>query len=118
MRFLKDRSGYFFVFRSNGVRVALPPFPRLVGTNALRDDPRVLQGSSTRSLVLMLPALQALAALRGRDYVAAEDLETLVPRVLAHRIELAPGVVEIHEVLDDALRNALEGLARSTLARR
>ena len=85
---------------------------------AVREDQRVLQGSSTRSLVLMLPALQALAALRGRDYVAAEDLETLVPRVLAHRIELAPGVVEIREVLEDALRDTLEGLARSTLARR
>ena len=85
---------------------------------AVREDPRVLQGSSTRSLVLILPALQALAALRGRDYVAAEDLETLVPRVLAHRIELAPGVVEIQEVLTDALRDTLESLARATLARR
>ena len=34
----------------------------------LRDDERVLQGNSTRSLVLMLPALQVAAALRGRNF--------------------------------------------------
>ncbi len=85
---------------------------------AVRADERVLQGSSTRSLVLMLPALQALAALRGRDYVAGEDIRTLVPRVLGHRIELAPGITHLQEVLDEAMAPPLEGLARSTLRRR
>jgi len=82
---------------------------------AIRDDERVLQGSSTRSLVLMLPALQALAGLRGRDYVAADDVETLVPRVFGHRVELAPGVGELRTVLDEAMERPLEALARSTL---
>ena len=40
----------------------------------LREDDRVLQGNSTRSMVLMLPALQVAAALRGRNYVSAEDI--------------------------------------------
>ena len=55
---------------------------------ALRDDERVLQGASTRSLVLMLPALQARALMRGRDYVAPEDVEALaLPRVRPpHRV--------------------------------
>lgn len=85
---------------------------------AIRNDERVLQGSSTRSLVLMLPALQALATLGGRDYVIAEDIETLAPRVLAHRIEMAPGVTNVEEVIHDALAGAIEGLSRSTLRRR
>ena len=42
-----------------------------------RTDPRVLQGASTRSLVLMIPALQARALTRVRDYVTAEDVEAL-----------------------------------------
>ncbi|MEO1238035.1 MAG: MoxR family ATPase, partial [Planctomycetota bacterium] len=46
---------------------------------AVRDDERVLQGCSTRSLVLMLPALQALAALEGRDYVTGDDIARLAP---------------------------------------
>ncbi|MEM6456173.1 MAG: AAA family ATPase [Acidobacteriota bacterium] len=85
---------------------------------ALRDDERVLQGNSTRSLVLMLPALQVLAAIRGRDYVNGEDILTLAPRVLEHRLTLGPGVDRIDAVLADALEPALETLARATLKRR
>jgi MoxR-like ATPase len=82
---------------------------------AVRADERVVQGCSTRSLVLMLPALQSLAALRGRDYVSADDIASLVPRVLGHRVELAPGLDDLRDVLDDAMAKSLEGLARSTL---
>lgn len=84
-------------------------------SRALRADERVLQGNSTRSLVLILPALQVLAALRGRNYVNAEDLEMLLPHVLAHRVELAPGVADFVKVLRDCMREPLEQLARSTL---
>lgn len=81
----------------------------------LREDERVLQGNSTRSMVLMLPALQARAALHGRDYVNAEDLEALLGPVLRHRVELAPGVADFGKVLRDCMRDAMETLARSTL---
>ncbi len=84
----------------------------------IRADDRVLQGCSTRSLVLILPALQALAALRGRDYVSTDDLATLIPRVLGHRLEPAPGLSNVDEIIDDALAGAVEGLSRSTLRRR
>ncbi len=84
----------------------------------IRADERDLQGNSTRSLVLMLPALQARAVLEGRDYVNAEDIEALAPRVLGHRVELAPGVGDVQEVIGDALERAVEGLARATLRRR
>ena len=87
-------------------------------THRIRDDERVLLGNSTRSLVLMLPALQALAVLRGRDYVASEDIQTLVPQVFGHRVDLAPGVTELQVVLEEAMERSIEGLARSTLRRR
>ena len=48
----------------------------------LRGDDRVLQGNSTRSLVLMLPALQVAAALQSRNFVSADDIELLLPKVL------------------------------------
>jgi MoxR-like ATPase len=82
----------------------------------LRDDDRVLQGNSTRSLVLMLPALQVRAALKGRNYVSAEDIEHLAPFVLKHRVELAPGVADFNKVLADCMRDPMEALARSTLS--
>ncbi len=81
----------------------------------LRADERVLQGNSTRSLVLMLPALQAAAALRGRNFVSAGDIELLLPRVLGHRLELAPGAAELDRILHDSMREPMERLAAGTL---
>lgn len=86
-------------------------------TQVIREDERVAQGNSTRSLVLLLPALQALALLRGRDYVSADDIKTLAPRVLGHRVELAPGLADLEPVLSDALAKSIEKLARGTLRR-
>ncbi len=96
---------------SSGIKTALVDISR-----NLRDDDRVLQGNSTRSMVLLLPALQVSAALRGRDFVSAEDIELLLPRVLGHRIELAPGVSDVEKVLRDNMRTPLEQLAKSTLS--
>lgn len=98
------------IYIADGIKSALVDISR-----ALRADERVLQGNSTRSLVLILPALQVLAALRGRNYVNADDLEMLLPHVLAHRVELAPGVADFSKVLRDCMREPLEQLARNTL---
>lgn len=84
---------------------------------ALREDRRVLQGVSTRSLVLALPALQARAMLKGRDFVNAEDLEVIAPRVFLHRLELGAGADEGERVISQALRPAIEKVARTTLSR-
>ena len=81
----------------------------------LREDDRVLQGNSTRSMVLLLPALQVSAALRGRDYVSAEDIELLLLRVLGHRVELAPGVSNIEKVFLDNMRTPMDQLAKGTI---
>ncbi len=80
----------------------------------LREDERVLQGVSTRSLVLAIPALQAHAALCGRDYVRASDLEAVVPHVFAHRVEMASGV-EAEATIREAMEPILERVAVSVL---
>ncbi len=85
--------------------------------SALRSDNQVLQGTSTRSLVLMMPALQARALLHGRDYVAPEDVEALSPHVFKHRIETAPGVSDKLDVIRTCLKPALEKLARHSMKR-
>ncbi len=84
---------------------------------ALRSDERVLQGASTRSLVLMLPALQARALMQGRDYVSPDDIERLAPHVFGHRIECTPGVVDKNEVIAASLRPCLERLSKLSLSR-
>jgi MoxR-like ATPase len=84
--------------------------------NALRDDRRVLQGVSTRSLVLAMPSLQTRAMLYGRDYVGAEDVEAILPSVFGHRVELGAGGSEVREVVEGAMAPVLERLARATLS--
>ena len=83
----------------------------------IRDDRRVLQGASTRSLVLMLPALQARAVLEGRDFVGPEDIQALAPFVFEHRIECAPGVEDPFEVIRECAAPQIEKLAKQSMKR-
>jgi MoxR-like ATPase len=55
-----------------------------------RNHPDLALGVSPRGSLALLKAAQALAALRGRDYVLPEDIKMLVPLTLAHRLILKP----------------------------
>lgn len=83
----------------------------------LRSDKRVLQGASTRSLVLMMPALQARALLSGRDFVSPHDLEVLAPYVYGHRLEVAPGVEDVGAIIAEHTAREVEKLSRKALTR-
>ena len=50
----------------------------------------VLLGASPRAAVHLLRASKAAAAIEGRDYVTPDDVKTLVPAVLRHRLVLKP----------------------------
>ena len=81
----------------------------------LRDDKRVLQGVSTRALVLAIPALQTLAMLRDRDFVSSEDIEYLITPLFQHRLDLVAGVLDPREVIMQCAQKPLETLSRGTL---
>ncbi len=83
-----------------------------------RSDPRILQGASTRSLVLVLPALAARAVLNGRDFVAPDDVQCLAGLLFGHRIELAPGEGDLDAILSECMAKPIERIARATLMRR
>lgn len=55
---------------------------------AARDPERVRLGPSPRALIALMRISQALAAIRGRDYVIPDDVKELAVPVLAHRIIL------------------------------
>ncbi len=57
---------------------------------ATRDHPDLSLGVSPRGSLALLKGAQALAAIRGRDYVVPEDIKELVPLTLAHRLILTP----------------------------
>lgn len=55
---------------------------------AARDPEKVRLGPSPRALLALMRCCQALAAIRGRDYVIPDDVKALAVPVLAHRIVL------------------------------
>ncbi len=59
--------------------------------HSLRSDPRNLQSISPRSTIQLARAAQSRAMLRGRDFVVAEDVQTVAPDVMGHRVLLADG---------------------------
>lgn len=85
--------------------------------NKTRADARVLQGASTRSLVLALPALQTHAIANKRDFVTAADVSSLIGLIFGHRLELAAGGDSVEAVLKDCVAEPLERLARFTMRR-
>jgi MoxR-like ATPase len=74
---------------------------------ATRVHPDLSLGVSPRGSLALLKGAQALAAVRGRDYVIPEDIKTLVPLTLAHRLILKPEAElrghTARTILDDVL---------------
>ncbi len=59
-------------------------------TRATREHPAVELGVSPRGTLALYRTSQALAALRGREYVIPDDIKYLSPSVLTHRIIIQP----------------------------
>jgi MoxR-like ATPase len=74
----------------------------------IREDPRVEFGASPRAGLMLVRAAKAQAALEGRDHVLPDDVQQLVPSVLAHRLLLAPAAVDVARL--DVLHDALDGV--------
>ncbi len=55
-----------------------------------RRHPDLLLGASPRGSLALYKTAQALAALRGRDFVTPDDIKQLAPFVLPHRLLLKP----------------------------
>jgi MoxR-like ATPase len=57
---------------------------------ATRHHPLTHVGASPRAGLLLLDAARARAALQARDHVLPDDIQTLAPHVLAHRLQPTP----------------------------
>jgi MoxR-like ATPase len=57
---------------------------------ATREHPAVSLGVSPRGTMALYQSAQALAAIRGREYVIPDDVKELAPVVLTHRIIINP----------------------------
>jgi MoxR-like ATPase len=73
-----------------------------------RATPVLTLGASPRGSIALLKMAQASALLDGRDYVVPDDVKSLAPAVLRHRIAVAPEL-ELEGVSPDlALQGVIE----------
>ncbi|HQW42922.1 MAG: MoxR family ATPase [Chitinophagaceae bacterium] len=75
-----------------------------------RNHKSIYLGASPRASLSIMNASKAIAAMQGRDFVTPEDILTVVPPVLRHRIILSPdkemeGITE-----DDVIKQIIQGM--------
>ncbi len=72
-----------------------------------RSQPSVLLGASPRAAVMLLMASKAMAFMSGRDFVMPDDIKSIAPSVLRHRLILRPESelegISAESVIDDIL---------------
>jgi MoxR-like ATPase len=75
--------------------------------HATRGHHDVALGGSPRASIALYRTAQAIAAIRGRNFVEPDDVKSIVPAVLGHRIILRPEArlqnVSVAELLTDVL---------------
>ena len=86
-------------------------------SEALQHDRRVRLGTSTRSLVQAIPALQVWAILNGRNHVTPQDVKALAAPLFCHRLELATGAPDAEEIVGECVAATVEAATRKSLAR-
>ena len=75
---------------------------------ATRTAPVLTLGASPRGSVALLKMAQASALLEGRAYVVPDDVKSLAPAVLRHRVTVAPELELEGVAPDTALRGIIE----------
>ncbi len=92
-----------------GYAVALTDATRHPGKYGLHElDGLIEYGSSPRGPIGMVQAAQALALLRGRNHVVAEDVADLAADVLRHRLVLSYDALGDGVAADDLLARILD----------
>ena len=95
-----------------GYAVALADATRRPGDYGLGDIAGLIEfGASPRGPIGLVHAARALALLRGRGHVVADDIRDLAPDVLRHRIVLSYDALSEGVTADDLLTKILAAVA-------
>ncbi len=94
------------------VFVAVPVKRYIIGlVRQTREENEVYLGSSPRGSLALYRAGQAKAAMEGRTFVIPDDIKSLAPAVLGHRIILSP-TGRLHDMTQmDVIQQVLERVA-------
>ncbi|MEO7001038.1 MAG: MoxR family ATPase [Ktedonobacterales bacterium] len=76
---------------------------------ATRQHQHVYLGASPRGSLALFHAAQAMATLRGRDYVTSDDVKELVKPTLSHRLIIAPAA-RVRGVTPTAILDEVMGM--------
>jgi MoxR-like ATPase len=79
--------------------------------SATRRDAELILGASPRGALALQRAARAYAAGVGRDYVTPDDVKTLVPAVLTHRLLVAPEAELRGVTAEDIVERVVGGVA-------
>jgi MoxR-like ATPase len=77
-----------------------------------RNNPQIQFGVSTRAALLLQSAAKAYAGIEGRNFVTEEDLKTVAPYVLLHRLKFQASAGRPIEALNTLMAPALEKVIR------
>ncbi|BAB04323.1 MoxR family ATPase [Halalkalibacterium halodurans] len=87
--------------------------------NLTRKHQKVELGVSPRGSIAMMKAAQAYAMIQGRDYVIPDDIKTLAPFALSHRLILTAEAkmsgTDHEEIIHDVLQQAKVPVIRKEL---
>lgn len=83
---------------------------------ATRESRMLRLGASPRSMLQLLRAAKATAALEGRDFVLPDDVMTVAESVLAHRIILDRKAASTGETPQSVIRSVLATIPAGTEA--
>ncbi len=72
-----------------------------------RDSGQLVLGCSPRAAVMLLQASKALTAMHGADFLTPDDIKTIAPAVLRHRLILRPEADIEGLTPDDIIQNIL-----------
>lgn len=99
------QNNYIFIHVSDEIKSYIIEIIR-----ATRNNSSISLGASPRAALAMMKACQALAAVRGRDYVIPEDVKEMCIPILSHRIKLRSQISEDENGSDNAIKGILEAV--------
>ncbi len=75
-----------------------------------RNNKAIYLGGSPRASIGILNASKAMAALQGRDFVTPEDIISITPAVMRHRIVLSPEKEMDGATEDDVIKEIIQSI--------
>lgn len=110
---LAARVAVYDVFVSQSLREAIVDI-----VQATRGHPLIQFGASTRAALMLQSAVKAWALLAGRGFANEDDLKTIAPYVLLHRLKFHAGAGTPAKALQELMAPHMEKLIKRGIGRR